>query len=269
MTERKTWKVALSVGPGCMNAESFAALAKAGIGQIELSSGAIAPFYDVLDYPHCAGEISRKARENGVEISSVHLPFGPFAQLDPASRDAEVRKLIVEKQTELMKAAADAGVGIAVIHPSGEPYKDEERAELLEIACGTISMLTDAAVSAGITLALENLPRTCLCRTRDEMLYFLDRIPNLRVCYDMNHCLLESNIDYIKAVGRRIVTLHISDYDFIDERHLLPGRGLNNWEEIINTLEEVDYKGRFLYELRSGEATYEEVYANYKGLMGL
>ena len=49
MTNRKDWPLALSVGPGAMNRGDFEALAEAGIRELELSSGAIAPFYDVLD----------------------------------------------------------------------------------------------------------------------------------------------------------------------------------------------------------------------------
>lgn len=268
MTNRKNWKVALSVGPGVMTAECLAGLAKAGITEIELSSGALDPFYTQLDYLNRAGDISRMARENGVNISSVHLPFAPFGTLDPASLDNDMRAFATKTQSELIRAAGDAGVGIAVIHPSGEPYKEEERAKRLELACGVISALTDAATAAGVTLALENLPRTCLCRTYDEMQFFLERIPALRVCFDTNHCLTQDNTDYIRAVGERIVTLHVSDYDFIDEKHWIPGEGKNDWDGILRALEEVGYNGRFLYET-GGYEKRNEIYANYKSLLGL
>jgi sugar phosphate isomerase/epimerase len=100
------------------------------------------------------------------------------------------------------------------------------------------------------------------------MQIFLDRIPDLRVCFDTNHCLIEDNCDYIRAVGPKIVTLHVSDYDFTDEKHWIPGEGKNDWEGIIRTLEEADYSGRFLYET-GGAAKCREIYANYKSLMGL
>ena len=57
MSDRRTWKLALSVGPGAMNAESFDALAAAGIREIELSSGSVDPYYSVLDFPHRSAEI--------------------------------------------------------------------------------------------------------------------------------------------------------------------------------------------------------------------
>ncbi len=268
MTNRKSWKVALAAGPAAMTPETMASLAEAGITEVELSAGELAAFYGELDYRNRSAAYSRMAAQNGVHISSVHLPFAPFEELDPASYDAAVREFVVKSQGELLKAAADAGVGIAVIHPSGEPYPEEEREERLRTACDTIAKLTDLAESAGITLALENLPRTCLCRSWEEMRYFLERIPALKVCFDTNHCLIQKNTDYIRAVGDRIVTLHVSDYDFINERHWMPGEGKNDWEGILRALEEADYRGRFLYET-GGAAMCRKIAENYRKLMGI
>lgn len=267
MTDRKTWKCALSVGCDAMNENSFRELAEIGIHELELSSGSPAPFYDKLDFTHKADNLVKTAQACGVNISSVHLPFSPFGEIDPASGDAAKRDYAVKIQTELLKAAGDAGIGIAVIHPSGEPYRDEEREERLEWAIDTIARISDAAHNAGVVLALENLPRTCLCRTHDEMSRFLCAIPELRVCFDMNHSLTEQNTEYISAVADKIVTLHVSDYDRVDERHWLPGKGVNNWDEIISLLEEKNYSGRWLYELRSGEGEYRDVYENYRRLL--
>ncbi len=267
MTSRRTWPLALSVGPGAMNAEAFDALAAAGIRELELSSGAAAPFFEELDFPHKAGGIVSLAASRGVTISSVHLPFAPFSEIDPASRDASVRAHAVRLQTELLRAAGEAGIRLAVIHPSGEPYPEEERAERLAFAVDVIARLSDSAKEAGVTLCLENLPRSCLGRTSDEMLYFLRRIPELRAVFDTNHSLREDNVHFIRALGNRIVTLHVSDYDFLDEKHWLPLEGKNDWEAIVSALEEIGYAGRFLYELRSGYS-YEQVAQNYEKLLG-
>lgn len=267
MTERKNWKCALSVPPRTMNEQSLSSLAENGITEVELSSGALSPFYQELDFLHKSKETVALAKSCGVNISSVHLPFSPFSEIDPAVLNKEQRKKIVEIQSELLYAAGDAGIKIAVIHPSGEPYREEERSERINAALETISAVTEAAERAGVTLALENLPRTCLCRTHDEMLKFLEAIPALRVCFDMNHNLSEANEDYIEAVADRIVTVHVSDYDRVDERHWLPMKGVNNWESIISLLEKHNYNGRWLYELREGEGTYAEVYENYRRLI--
>ena len=179
---------------------------------------------------------------------------------------------LVEKMAatgnKILEAAAKAGIKIAVIHPSGEPYSEDERAERLEVGCKFIAALTDVAKNLGVQLALENLPRKCLCRTHDEMQYFLERIPDLKVCFDMNHNLLEDNVDYIKAVADKIITLHVSDYDFVDECHWLPGEGKNDWDRIIKTLEEIGYSGRFLYEISWGDLEFKDIAENYQKLLG-
>ena len=267
MTDRKSWPPALSVGPGEVNAAAFDAMAQAGIRQAELSSGQIGPYLNELDFPHRAAEIAALAKAHGVTISSLHLPFAPFGEIDPASFDPAVRRYAVELQSVLLRACAEADIPLAVIHPSGEPYLPHHRGDRLDAAVETVGQICDEAQSFGVTLCLENLPRTCLCRTSDEMLRFLRDIPALRVVFDTNHSLKEDNVHYIRAVGDRIVSLHVSDYDFIDERHRLPLEGKNDWEAILTALEEVGYAGRFLYELRSGY-TYGQVAENYRRLIG-
>jgi len=263
-----TWKLAMSVKPTAICPDRLSAMAEAGIEELELSAGRLHHFMDEMDYPHRAGEISAVADSCGLPITSVHLPFGPVELLDPASLDADVRRNTVEKQSELLRAAGDAGIGMAVLHPSREPYPDEERAERMKVACEVISCLTDVATEYSITLALENLPRTCLGRTSEEMLYFLDRIPNLRACFDTNHSLREDNAHFIRALGEKIVTLHVSDYDFIDEQHLLPFEGKNDWSAIVSALKEVGYRGRFLYELKD-ETLYPLLAENRRKILSL
>ena len=66
---------------------------------------------------------------------------------------------------------------------------------------------------------------------------------------------------------RRIYHIHVSDYDFKDERHLLPMEGENDWEMILDKLEQLDYTGAFMYEVPSENATLDEIAQNYNHLM--
>ena len=107
MSHRSDWPLALSVGPGSMNAAALDAMAAAGIRQVELSSGDVGPYYDELDFPHRAKELVALARDHGVTVSSLHLPFAPFLTMDPASPKPAVRRRVVEKQSELLRACGD------------------------------------------------------------------------------------------------------------------------------------------------------------------
>ena len=258
---RSDWKLALSVYMNAMNDESLEALAQAGIFELELCGPRT---MNLFNYPARNKELSRLAASHGITISSLHLPF---VDAHPAVRDADLRKTFVEVQSALMRSAAEAGVSIAVLHPSAEPYKEEDREARLSLAIETVGQLTDAATACGITLALENLPRTCLCRTSDEMRRFLDAIPALRACFDTNHNLIEDNLDYRRAIGDRLVTLHVSDYDRIDEKHWMPMQGVNDWRAIIETLESIGYRGRFLYE--TVEKNPRLIRENFDALMAL
>ena len=67
--------------------------------------------------------------------------------------------------------------------------------------------------------------------------------------------------------------MHVSDYDFVDERHLLPGEGLNDWPVIVSLLEDAGYDGPFLYEVRrmpqAGRRTlrYDDYRRNYTAVV--
>ncbi|RKY58288.1 MAG: hypothetical protein DRP94_06745, partial [Candidatus Latescibacterota bacterium] len=95
-----------------------------------------------------------------------------------------------------------------------------------------------------------------------ELEALLEGIPqeHIGVCLDTNHVKDASSLpEVIHALGRWLVTLHISDFDGSDERHWLPGRGVIDWPAVWHALEEVGYDGPWLYE--SG-AVYDDPVAN-------
>ncbi|MBQ9545624.1 MAG: sugar phosphate isomerase/epimerase, partial [Clostridia bacterium] len=108
--------------------------------------------------------------------------------------------------------------------------------------------LNEICQNNGMTLAIEVLPRTCLGNCSDEILRFVEAIPGLKVCFDVNHLLKEDHSTFIKKVGKYIVTTHISDYDFVDEKHWFPLDGKIDWKKLQEDLEAADYSGPFLYE---------------------
>ena len=128
-----------------------------------------------------------------------------------------------------------------------------------------------------MTLAVEDLPRTCLGNCAAEMLELLSAHPALRSCLDTNHLLGEDTAAYVRRVGNRIVTTHVSDFDFINERHWLPGEGKQDFTAILEALCETGYEGPWLYELGLGsprsivrprDLTYRDIAENAEVLLG-
>ncbi len=241
------WKLGLSTCASDSVAEEvFAAYADAGIAVMEVSLP-----WEV--YPSIRWkELQALSERYGVEVRSVHLPFLPFEVNDLSSLDASVRANTVSAHAELLARASDAGTRVAVVHPSAEPIPASERAERLKCVQESLALLAEFAAACGVVVAVEDLPRTCIGSTLEEMSFLLEADERLRLCFDTNHLLggPDRNPAYIRALGRRFVTLHVSDYDFVDERHLLPGEGLNDWPTLVSLLEDAGYGGPFLYEVR-------------------
>ena len=69
------------------------------------------------------------------------------------------------------------------------------------------------------------------------------------MCFDTNHLLTEDNVHFVQQIQKKIVTTHVSDYDFINERHLLPGEGKVAWAALVDALEKTGYNGPLMYEV--------------------
>lgn len=247
----------------------FEQYAENGIDYMEISCESA--LYDSLDFPL----LRSWADETGVVIRSVHLPFYPFDRYDISALDEDVRRFAVKSHTALIDRAVRSGIKLFTIHPSGEPIDERDRKRKLEQTKRSFSELADVCESLGATLAVEDLPRTCLGNCSTELLELIED-KRLKVCFDTNHLLGEDIESFILAVGDRFISTHVSDYDRINERHWLPGEGVIDWISLLNTLDKVGYDGPILYEvhfiapvtiIRDRDLTCADVRANYDSLL--
>jgi sugar phosphate isomerase/epimerase len=123
------------------------------------------------------------------------------------------------------------------------------RAQRIAYAKECLSPLAEVAQSCGAVIAVENQPKIGLGRTYEEMLDVLSVDERLKFCLDVNHLLLETASEYVPMLADRLRTVHISDYDFKNERHWIPGEGDANWSEILSSLQGVGYSGVWMYEV--------------------
>ncbi len=179
-----------------------------------------------------------------------------------SSLDENARCRAMEEVRRTIEIAGRLGAHIVVLHASDEPIPKHERSKRMAWAKEGLRELIPVARRSNVTLALELLPRTCLGNSVSELEALLEGIPqeHIGVCLDTNHVKDASSLpEVIHDLGRRLVTLHISDFDGSDERHWLPGRGVIDWPAVWRALEEVGYDGPWLYE--SG-AVYDDPVAN-------
>lgn len=234
------YNIGLSTPCAHVTDEVFAAYRAAGITVAEISDNIDG--YAHLDYAN----LREIAEKHGITLHSMHLPFSPFTEIDvsnPALADRTV-----EYYRGLMENGTGAGVRIFVLHPSGEPIR-EQRELRMKTAKNSLARLADIADALGAVIAVENLPRTCLGRSSAEIAELLSAHSSLRACFDTNHLLEENTFDFMRNIGGKIITTHISDYDFVNERHWLPGEGKVDWQGVIAVLSEIGYSGPWVYEL--------------------
>ena len=241
--------------------ESFKEIRDAGIYALELSLKK-----DVCDTINYA-QIKEWADKYGITLWSYHLPFAP--DIDISVLDEDTRVFFVEYLSGLIKKASEIGIDKFVIHPSREPIANEDRPLRMKQSMRSLSELAEFAASCGAVIAVEDLPRTCLGRTAEDILTLISADDRLRVCFDVNHLLREDHAEFVKKVGKYIVTTHISDYDFKDEKHWFPMQGEINWRMLQSALELADYTGPFLYETMPMGHTWADVKKNHDYLKNL
>lgn len=275
MTDRKSWALgAASCILGSVDnftKEGFSLYTNAGIKYCELS---IWPQhmerFDFIDHPEKLGKVISDA---GVSVYSLHLPYTDGATL--SSPDEEITKASLDIIKKAVRSAAKLGAKVVVIHPAAGHFDEwNTREEMINHSIACVKEICEYADSFGIKCAVENLPRLGIGRTPQEIIAYLREIPSLGMCFDLNHSLLQTNEEYFAELAKagmhgRIYHIHVSDYDMEDEKHWLPGKGINDWEMILSKLEEFDYSGAFMYEVSASSATCESIAENYRSLMKL
>ena len=216
-------------------------------------------------------ELSELSRAYNVMLWSYHLPFSPASEVDPSALDADIRKNTKEYFSELIKKGSNIGIKRFVIHPSSEPIDVGVRDEKRKYSMQSLEFFAELADKEGAVICVEDLPRTCLGNTADDILRLISANDKLKVCFDTNHLTEDDNFNFIEKVGKKFATLHVSDYDRINERHWLPGEGVTDWNELYGALLKSGYDGVWMYEItlkrpktiiRDRDLTFADFYKN-------
>lgn len=190
-----------------------------------------------------------------LKLNGVHISFG--INWEYSDLNEENRRAAVLRTKEIFEKVDTCNPYCYIVHGSWEPISDDERAKRISAMKRSLTELRSLTKTK---ICLENLPRTCLCNTSDELREVIDSLDGIDVCLDSNHFLKEKPEHAVENLAGRIKTLHISDYDFVDERHWLPGKGKIDWNAFIGALEKIGYNGVFNYETA---ASAEEIKENY------
>lgn len=217
-------------------------------------------YFKEIDFIHQSEKYKKMIDNYNIKIWSIHLPYGE--EVDISSLNRKIRKNAVKFYIELIQSASKIGIKTIVLHPSYEPVLDINREKQIKNCRKSLKILNYIANKLGMKIAVENMPRSILGNTSKELISILKNIKNIGICFDSNHSLKEDNIEFLKNILKNkipIYTVHLSDYDFMEERHILPGYGINDWKEIINLLKIMNYNGPMMYEINQNPLGKEKV----------
>ena len=225
------------------------ALAASRMRRIEYSCAGDVP----VDLVAARREALIALRDEGlVEISSIHIPFMPFVEWAYASPVEAVRRQAVKKLLAWLEDTRDCNCRLYTLHGSGEPVLDADRDASLAALRHTIEDILPFFVGIGACVNVELLPRSCIGRDPEELEAAVDGFPeeNVGICFDVNHLngAPERVPEYITRLAPRLRSLHLSDYDGIDECHWYPGLGILDWGKIMAAVKAVPQELLLIFE---------------------
>jgi len=259
--------VSLRLGESPDEDENLRALIGSSMAHVEIGYAAY------CDDKAWTASVRKKLDASPVNINSVHAPFS--REVDISRLDDGGQAHALEQIGKAIVMAERLGASIVVLHGSAEPIEDNERDKRIAMSQSSLDILGSQAQAAGLRLALELLPRTCLGNTTGELQELLAGVPpeHAGFCLDANHPADHSQLPAaVKQLGKRIITLHISDYDGIDEKHWMPFVGVVDWGAFANALRDIQYDGAFIYETRpeagdTMEEKLEIIQANFQRIL--
>ena len=220
--------------------------------------------------PEVFSEVERLAKAG--LIHSAHAPFGRHCDL--SSLDQSIRKAGVSACNACADLLARLGGKILVIHGSSLVENPDGMQKRERRCAESIAEIASHCAGLGINVAVEILAGRAVGSSGSELYALLQIVgcPNAGVCIDVNHVFPPDRlVPTVYLLGDGILTLHISDYDGVSERHWLPMKGMMDWPGLMHALRQVKYPGPFLYEVRFEAPSIADVIAriekNYRQVM--
>ncbi len=187
------------------------------------------------------------ACKQNLKVWSVHLPYGEGLDLTAEDdRSDEIFENFVYYVDHVIPVMPDCFVAHVF---TAEPFEPKDRAAAVRQTNKNIRRLSDYIALKGSVLAIEALPRTNLGNTAGECLQLIEGT-KAEICLDVNHLTKETHREFFQAAYKHVKTVHLSDYEFADEKHWVPGEGALDWKELLALFDEYGYRGPLMFEVK-------------------
>jgi sugar phosphate isomerase/epimerase len=168
-----------------------------------------------------------------------------------AAHDDARRKAAVEEMLATIEVAAAVPYSTLVMHPGvPEPFggADENHAASL---VRSLEELSPAAERHRVRLAVEVIPNGL--GTASALVNLVESDIDSRVlgiCMDVGHARLMGDVvDAIETCSGHLITTHLHDNRGRSDDHLVPGKGVIDWDAAVLAFQKIGYDGAWMFEL--------------------
>ena len=191
-------------------------------------------------------------------LHSMHAPIaGRYVNgswkdgLSLAAADEGRRKAAVDETLAALDVAAAVPYEVLVVHcgvpvPHAGPGENHG-ASLIR----SLEELSPVAVRYGVRMAIEVIPNELSTPAAlvDVIESDIDAAA-LGICMDVGHARMMGDVvDAIEACSGHIITTHLHDNRGRSDDHLVPGKGVIDWDGATLAFQKVGYDGIWMFEL--------------------
>ena len=204
-------------------------------------------------------EFTKELDSRNLKPRSIHAPSG-LTTLGATTEEWRIKEM--KTLESFIIFASDIEASDMVIHPIPNPIfvpdaDNPNNPEIMKKAVArSLDYLMPIAEKYGIRMNLENLPYHCNYpyRSMKELRLLVNQYPanQLGLILDTGHVGVMGNeiVEEIKSAGERLKGTHLHDVNGNQDGddHKGPNRGLLNWDDMLETLIEINYSGPYTFE---------------------
>ena len=192
-----------------------------------------------------------------LRLHSMHAPIareyvnGTWRDgLTLAASEEGRRRTAVDEALATLEVAAAVPYQALVLHcgvpdPYGAPA-DNHLASLVK----SLEELWPVAERFGVQLAVELIPNALSTAASLVSLIESEIEAQLGICMDVGHARLMGDVvDAIEACSGHLLTTHLHDNRGKADDHLVPGKGVIDWDAALVAFQKVGYDGVWMFEL--------------------
>jgi sugar phosphate isomerase/epimerase len=190
-------------------------------------------------YGNSPDDMVKEANKLDLRVENVHIPFFGAEHLSRNNADSkEVEDMVINT----LKKCHQHQVKKAVIHASAWKQATKEDGIIID----RFKRFIDLAERYDIQLGIENITDVKVI----DYIYENIKSNHLGFCFDNgHHNIFHPRENLLYKYKDKLMGLHLTDNDGVDDHHELPFNGNYNWKQFMDQLRLVKYEGPLSFEV--------------------